>query len=105
MPNLILPVARASTAATSRGPTVRAASVLRAMGQVDFGAVFTKLSQYDYDGWAVVEWEDFMKHPEQGATEGAEFVSAHLIQVTERAFDDFAGGSVDDETNKKILGL
>ena len=74
-------------------------------GQVDFGAVFTKLSQYDYDGWAVVEWEDFMKHPEQGATEGAEFVSAHLIQVTERAFDDFAGGSVDDKTNKKILGL
>ncbi len=74
-------------------------------GQVDFGAVFTKLAQYDYDGWAVVEWEDFMKHPEQGATEGAEFVSAHLIQVTERAFDDFAGGQVDDKTNKKILGL
>ncbi len=74
-------------------------------GQVDFGAVFTKLAQYDYDGWAVVEWEDFMKHPEQGATEGAEFVSAHLIQVTERAFDDFAGGQVDDGTNKKILGL
>ena len=74
-------------------------------GQVDFGAVFTKLSQYDYDGWAVVEWEDFMKHPEQGAAEGAEFVSAHLIRVTERAFDDFAGGGVDEETNKKILGL
>lgn len=74
-------------------------------GQVDFGAVFTKLAQYDYDGWAVVEWEDFMKHPEQGAAEGAEFVSAHLIRVTERAFDDFAGGQVDDETNKKILGL
>ena len=74
-------------------------------GQVDFGAVFTKLAQYDYEGWAVVEWEDFMKHPEQGAAEGAEFVSAHLIRVTERAFDDFAGGGVDDETNKKILGL
>ncbi len=74
-------------------------------GQVDFGAVFTKLAQYDYDGWAVVEWEDFMKHPEQGAAEGAEFVSAHLIRVTERAFDDFAGGQVDDDTNKKILGL
>ena len=74
-------------------------------GQVDFGAVFTKLAQYDYDGWAVVEWEDFMKHPEQGAAEGAEFVSAHLIRVTERAFDDFAGGGVDDETNRKILGL
>jgi sugar phosphate isomerase/epimerase len=74
-------------------------------GQVDFGAVFTKLAQYDYDGWAVVEWEDFMKHPEQGAAEGAEFVSAHLIRVTERAFDDFAGGQVDDDTNKQILGL
>ncbi len=74
-------------------------------GQVDFGAVFTKLAQYDYDGWAVVEWEDFMKHPEQGAAEGADFVSAHLIRVTERAFDDFAGGGVDDETNRKILGL
>lgn len=74
-------------------------------GQVDFGAVFTKLAQYDYDGWAVVEWEDFMKHPEQGAAEGAEFVRAHLIQVTERAFDDFAGGQVDDKTNRKILGL
>ncbi len=74
-------------------------------GQVDFGAVFTKLAQYDYDGWAVVEWEDFMKHPEQGAAEGADFVSAHLIRVTERAFDDFAGGQVDDETNKQILGL
>ncbi len=67
--------------------------------------MFTKLAQYDYDGWAVVEWEDFMKHPEQGAAEGAEFVNAHLIRVTERAFDDFAGGQVDDETNKKILGL
>ena len=26
-------------------------------GQVDFGAVFSKLAQYDFPGWAVLEWE------------------------------------------------
>ena len=74
-------------------------------GQVDFSAIFSKLTQYDFDGWAVVEWECAMKHPEQGAIEGAEFVSSHIIQVTEKAFDDFAGGGADDDTNRKILGL
>ncbi len=74
-------------------------------GQVDFSSVFSKLTQYDFDGWAVVEWECAMKHPEQGALEGADFVSNHIITVTEKAFDDFAGGGADDETNKKILGL
>lgn len=74
-------------------------------GQVDFSSVFSKLTQYDFDGWAVVEWECAMKHPEQGALEGADFVSNHIITVTEKAFDDFAGGGTDDETNKKILGL
>nr|WKN39116.1 sugar phosphate isomerase/epimerase [Tunicatimonas sp. TK19036] len=74
-------------------------------GQVDFSAIFSKLAQYDYDGWAVVEWECAIKHPEQGAAEGAPFVSDHIIRVTESAFDDFAGGGTDDEANKKILGL
>ena len=45
-------------------------------GQVDFGAVFSKLAAYDFDGWAVVEWECALKHPEDGAREGAEFVQA-----------------------------
>src|SRR5262249_39555073 len=36
-------------------------------GHVDWAAVFSKLTQYDFDGWAVLEWEDAMKHPEQGA--------------------------------------
>lgn len=74
-------------------------------GQVDFSSIFSKLSQYDFDGWAVVEWECAIKHPEQGAIEGAEFVDSHIIRVTEKAFDDFAGGNTDDETNRKILGL
>lgn len=74
-------------------------------GQVDFSGIFSKLSQYDYDGWAVLEWECAIKHPEQGAAEGAPFIESHLIRVTERAFDDFAGTGADEEFNKRILGL
>lgn len=74
-------------------------------GQVDFAAIFSKLSQYDYDGWAVLEWECCIKSPEQGAREGAPFIQDHIIEVTEKAFDDFAGGAADEETNRKILGL
>lgn len=74
-------------------------------GQVDFAAIFSKLAQYDFDGWAVMEWECAIKHPEQGAAEGAPFIQKHMIRVTERAFDDFADAGTDDEANKKILGL
>lgn len=74
-------------------------------GQVDFKAIFSALTQYDFDGWAVVEWECCMKHPEDGAREGAEFVKDHIIRPTEVAFDDFAGGGADDELNQKVLGI
>lgn len=74
-------------------------------GQVDFGAVFSKLTAAGFDGWAVVEWECALKHPEDGAREGAEFVKAHIIRVTEKAFDDFAGGGTDRAANRRILGL
>ena len=74
-------------------------------GQVDFGAIFSKLAQYNYDGWAVLEWECAVKHPEQGAAEGAPFIESHLIRVTEKAFDDFAGVDVDQTFNNRILGL
>lgn len=74
-------------------------------GQVDFKSIFSKLSQYNYDGWAVLEWECCIKSAEQGAREGAPFIQQHIIEVTEKAFDDFAGGETDDEANKKILGL
>jgi len=53
----------------------------------------------------VVEWECCIKHPEQGAAEGAVFVREHIIRVTDKAFDDFAGGKADAEKNRKILGL
>lgn len=74
-------------------------------GQVDFGGIFSKLTQYDFDGWAVVEWECCLKHPEDGAREGADFVNAHIIRVTEKAFDDFADAGTDHAANRRMLGL
>jgi sugar phosphate isomerase/epimerase len=74
-------------------------------GQVDFGGIFSKLTAHDFDGWAVLEWECALKHPEDGAREGAEFIKHHIIRVTERAFDDFAGAGTDDLANRKMLGL
>ena len=74
-------------------------------GQVDFKAIFSKFAQYDYSGWAVLEWECALKHPEQGAREGAPFIRDHIIQVTDRAFDDFAGSAPDAARNRRLLGL
>ncbi|WP_434052901.1 MAG: sugar phosphate isomerase/epimerase family protein [Roseibium sp.] len=74
-------------------------------GQVDFGAVFSKMAANDFDGWAVVEWECCLKHPEDGAREGAAFVRDHIIRVTEKAFDDFADGGTDDAANRQMLGI
>ena len=74
-------------------------------GQVDFKAIFAKMAANNFDGWAVVEWECALKHPEDGAREGAQFVKDHIIRVTERAFDDFAGSGTDDAANRRMLGL
>jgi len=74
-------------------------------GQVDFKTIFSKLTQYDYAGWAVMEWECCIKHPEDGAKEGAEFIKKHMIRVTDKAFDDFASTGTDNDLNKKVLGL
>ena len=74
-------------------------------GQVDFRAIFSKFAQYDFPGWAVLEWECCLKHPEDGAREGAPFIRDHIIRVTERAFDDFADASTSPETLKRLLGL
>jgi len=74
-------------------------------GQTDFKAIFSKLSSYGFDGWAVVEWECCLKHPEDGAREGAQFVKDHIIRVTEKAFDDFADSGTDDVANRRMLGI
>src|SRR5690606_20569852 len=74
-------------------------------GQVDFKAVFSKLTAYNFKGWAVMEWECALKHPEDGAREGAVFIKDHIIRVTEKTFDDFAGGHADEAGNRRLLGL
>ncbi|MGI4762603.1 MAG: sugar phosphate isomerase/epimerase family protein [Janthinobacterium lividum] len=74
-------------------------------GQVDFKAIFSKMAQYDFAGWAVLEWECAIKNSEDGAREGAQFIQDHIIRVTDRAFDDFAASGIDQAKNKKLLGL
>ena len=74
-------------------------------GQVDFTRVFTLLTEAGYSSWAVLEWECCVKSPEQGAAEAAPFIARHIIETTEVAFDDFAGGQADLARNRKILGL
>lgn len=74
-------------------------------GQIDFKSIFSKLAQYDYKGWAVMEWECCLKNAEDGAAEGAEFIRRHIIKVTEKAFDDFVAVKRDDKANRSVLGL
>lgn len=74
-------------------------------GQVDFKSVFSKITTYNYKGWAVLEWEDCLKNSEDGATEGAKFIKDHIIRVTDKAFDDFAGTSYNEALNKSVLGF
>ncbi len=74
-------------------------------GQVDFRAIFSKLTQYDFGGWAVLEWECSLKSGEQGAREGAPFIARHIIQTAEHRFDDFAKSGADIEANRRMLGI
>jgi len=74
-------------------------------GQIDFKAIFSKMAANDFDGWAVVEWECALKHNQDGAREGAQFVKDHIIRVTDKAFDDFAGAETDKASNRRMLGL
>jgi sugar phosphate isomerase/epimerase len=74
-------------------------------GQVDFASIFSKMAANDFAGWAVLEWECALKHPEAGASEAAPFIARHIIKVTEHAFDDFAAGGADRALNKALMGI
>jgi sugar phosphate isomerase/epimerase len=74
-------------------------------GQIDFKAVFSKLAQYDFPGWAVLEWECALKDGEVGAAEGARFIRDHIIPVAAHAFDDFAGSASGIDDVLRDLGL
>lgn len=74
-------------------------------GQVDFRSIFSKLAAYDFQGWAVMEWECALKSSEVGAIEGAKFIQEHIIPVTGKAFDDFVSTGTDEQFNREILGI
>ena len=74
-------------------------------GQVDFRSIFSKLAQYDFGGWATLEWECCLKDQEDGAREGAAFIRDHTIRVTEKVFDDFAGTPLSQAQTNAILGI
>ncbi|MGB9465394.1 MAG: sugar phosphate isomerase/epimerase [Candidatus Acidiferrum sp.] len=74
-------------------------------GQVNFPAIFSKLTQYDFPGWAILEWECCIKSSEQGAKEGAPFIKRHIIEAAKTSFDDFASSGADQEALSNILGL
>jgi sugar phosphate isomerase/epimerase len=74
-------------------------------GQVDFKRIFSKLTQYGFDGWAVLEWECCIKSGAQGAAEGAPFIASHIIQAAAQSFDDFAGSGSDQAANRRMMGL
>jgi sugar phosphate isomerase/epimerase len=88
-------------------PWVNRAGRFRSLGdgQVDFAAIFSKLTQYGYNSWAVLEWECCLKSAEQGAAESAPFIAKHLIETPLKAFDDFAGAERDEAQIKRMLGL
>ncbi len=88
-------------------PWLKRAGRFRSLGdgQVDFGGIFAKLAGYNYDSWAVLEWECCIKDSAQGAAEGAPFIANHIIKTTAKSFDDFAGGAVDQAQVKRMLGL
>jgi len=87
-------------------PWVNRAGRFRSLGdgQVDFNGIFSKMAANNFEGWAVLEWECALKHPEDGAREGSAFIKKHIIRVTEKAFDDFAAGG-DTSVALRTLGL
>jgi len=74
-------------------------------GQVDFHQIFSKLTEYDFMGWAVYEWEDCLRNPAEAAAQGAPFIASHIIGVTEKTFDDFASTGASIEEVREILGI
>jgi len=88
-------------------PWVERAGRFRSVGdgEIDFPSIFAKLAQYDYEGWAVLEWECCLKDSAAGAREGAERIADWIIPVASRAFDDFAATSANKAANRRALGL
>lgn len=74
-------------------------------GQIDFKSIFARLCHHGFDDWAVVEWECYLRNPEEGAMLSARFVREHLLTTTAEPFDAFMRAKSDAANNRRILGL
>lgn len=74
-------------------------------GQVDFKGIFTRLAKYGYDGWAVMESECVFKDKMICATDGAKFVTDHIIHVASSMFDDFAATWLSEDQVCRMMGI
>ena len=68
------------------------------------GQLFSKFAQDGY-GLGRARVGGCLKHPEDGAREGAPFIRSHMIRTATKAFDDFAASSADGKAHARILGL
>lgn len=74
-------------------------------GQIDFRAIFSRLTAKGFDGWATLEWECCLKNRYDGAREGSAFIKNLIIEVTANAFDAPMKAQLDDAAIGSILGL
>lgn len=74
-------------------------------GDVDFKEIFSRLTAHGFDGWASLEWECFLKDRFRGAREGAAFINAHIIPITEAAFDAPMRPRLQPDQIHAMLGL
>src|SRR2546423_1057694 len=74
-------------------------------GQVGFSAIFSKLTQYDFEGWAVLEWECSIKSAEQGAAEGAPYIAHHIIQAASSTVDDLPKSGANQAATRRMPAL
>lgn len=74
-------------------------------GPIDFKSIYSRLTYHGFDDWAVVEWECYIKHPEDGARESAVFVKDHLVRASSVPFDAFMQAQTDEAHNQRILGI
>jgi len=97
------PAARACMAVQSwidRGRTLP----LAGRRQVNFKAIFSKLTQY-HIRWRCSCGNCCLSTRGRRPAEGAKVIADHIIRVTDKAFDDFAGAGADVAANRRMLGV
>jgi len=74
-------------------------------GQVDFAAIFQSSASTGLTAGRCSNGSAPSSPPSRALQRGAPFIASHIINVTEKAFDDFAATGMDKAANRRILGL